>query len=496
MPIATLTLSPLDIVVVVLFVGAILALGFSARVRESSVLQFLAAGRTLTLPVFVATLVSTWYGGILGVGESVSYYGFGTWLLIGIPYYVFALIYAFWLAPKVRGAEQISLPERIASRWGKNAGLTAAILVFLLAVPAAHVLMLGVLVQQFTGWGKELSIVVATIAGTLFLYKGGLLADVRAGILAFLMMYVGFGVIVGWCLIHHPPAATFATIEDKKLLTFTGGQAWPAIVSFFILGAWTLVDPGFHQRVASAASPDTGRKGVLVSVGFWFLFDVLSITTGMYALALLKPLPTDTLAIFPELGQLVLPPGLKAVFLCGMLGTITSAMVGYTLVGGASFGREIVGRISSLTDKEIKNWTRAGFVIVCLAAIALAWQIQSVVALWYAWSGCVIGAMLIPVAAAYGKRERFSPSSVVTSMIIAFGVSFGWLFYTQRTKNLFQEVAWIRIGDGWKFALPPIPESQQANAFTFSVGTLLPGLVISALVLGLGEAIGRRKGKA
>ena len=84
MPLA-IVLAPLDMGVVGLFIVAILALGFSARLRENSVLQFLAAGRALTLPAFVATLVSTWYGGILGICESVSYYGVGTWLLMGVP---------------------------------------------------------------------------------------------------------------------------------------------------------------------------------------------------------------------------------------------------------------------------------------------------------------------------------------------------------------------------------------------------------------------------
>ncbi len=82
---ATIHLSPLDLVVCGLFVFAIFALGFSARLRENSVLQFLAAGRRLTLPVFVATLVSTWYGGILGICESVSYSGLGTWVMFGLP---------------------------------------------------------------------------------------------------------------------------------------------------------------------------------------------------------------------------------------------------------------------------------------------------------------------------------------------------------------------------------------------------------------------------
>lgn len=489
---AAITLTPLDGVVIVVFIAAILALGFSAKLRENSVLQFLAAGRSLSLPAFVATLVCMWYGGILGIGESVSYYGWGTWLLLGVPYYLFAILYAFWLAPRVRGQEQISLPERLAAKWGKGAGLTAAALVFLLAVPAAHVLMLGVLVQEFTGWELLPAVLVATIGGTLFLYKGGLLADVRAALLAFVMMYLGFGVMVGYCLINHPLAATTATIENKSLLTFTGGNGWTVIISFLILGAWTLVDPGFHQRVASSASPKVGRNGVLVSVFFWLLFDVLSITTGMYALALLKPLPEKPIAIFPELGNLILPPGLKAIFLCGMLGTILCAMVGYTLVSGATFGREFIARIKPMDDAKTTQWTRVGFVVGCVVAVVLAINIESVVALWYAWSGCVIGAMLIPVCAAYSNKVTLTPKVVVTSMIAAFTVSLVWLVQSQRTNNPFQQVAWIRTNDGWKFTLPPIPEKLASEAVTFSVGTLLPGLVISALVIGLGEALARR----
>ena len=49
----------LDWAVVAVFAAGIFALGFSAKLRENSALQFIAAGRALTLPVFVATLVSS-----------------------------------------------------------------------------------------------------------------------------------------------------------------------------------------------------------------------------------------------------------------------------------------------------------------------------------------------------------------------------------------------------------------------------------------------------
>ncbi|MFQ3669731.1 MAG: hypothetical protein SNJ61_12710, partial [Fimbriimonadaceae bacterium] len=195
----SVTLGPLDLAVVVLFVAAILALGFSARLRDSSVLQYLAAGRSLTLPAFVATLVSTWYGGILGIAESVSYFGVGTWILLGVPYYVFAIVYALWIAPRVRSADQISIPERIRHRFGVGPAFVGALLVFLLAVPAAHVLMLGTLISAFTGWEIPTAVVVAAGVGVALLYRGGLLADVRVSMLAFAMMYVGFGSIVLFC---------------------------------------------------------------------------------------------------------------------------------------------------------------------------------------------------------------------------------------------------------------------------------------------------------
>jgi SSS family solute:Na+ symporter len=469
-----MVMSPLDIIVIGLFIAFIFALGFSAKLRDNSVLQFIAAGRSLTLPVFVATLVSTWYGGILGIGESVSYYGLGTWVLLGVPYYLFAFIYAVYFAKKVRGSEQISLPERLESRYGKSVALLGAVLVFLLAVPAAHVLMLGTLVQFASGWTLTASVVVGTLVGTLFLYKGGLLADARVSLLAFVMMYVGFAVILGYCLIRYPFIQTINSLPNKDLLKWDGGVGISYVLSFLFLGAWTLVDPGFHQRVASCKSPEIGRKGVFVCIGFWFLFDMLTIGTGMYGIALHKE--SIGMNLYPVFGNEILPPGLKAVFFCGMLGTILSAMVGYTLVSGATLGREIISRIRpNQTDGQIKMWTRIGFFVACLIAIRLALTIDSVVNLWYAWGGVIIGSLLIPVSLSYGLlwKSKSSANYVFIAMVLAFCASLGLLIYGLQTKNPSVDV---QLGD-----------------HRFSLGTLLPGLIVSGLIIGLGEAISRRR---
>ncbi|MFW5697196.1 MAG: sodium:solute symporter family protein [Fimbriimonadaceae bacterium] len=471
-------LDTLDAVIIGLFILLILALGFSARLRQIDALQFIAAGRSLTLPVFVATLVSTWYGGILGIGESVQYYGLGTILLLGVPYYVFALLYALVFAKRVRGAEQISIPERLAWHYGKPVALIGAVLVFLLGVPAAHVLMLGVLTEALTGWAPLASLLFGTVIGTLFLYRGGLLADARISLLAFVMMYVGFAVIAVYCLVNYPPGQAFASLQESSpaLFTFDGGVGILTVTSFLILGAWTLIDPGFHQRVASARDEKTGQKGVLVGILFWMIFDLLSVTTGMYALALGTRQTAEPLLIFPLFGDEILPSGLKAVFFCGMMGTIVSAMVGYALVSGSTIGREIYGRLKGVEEgAAVVTWSRIGIAMATLVAIGLALMLDSVVALWYSWGGAVVGALLIPVSLAYGLggRFKFAPGWIAASMVVSFMVSFIWL------------VAGTTAGN--EFLLVTLPGGD-----VFGLGTLIPGLGTSAIVLGVSRLFGSK----
>ena len=66
---------PLDWVV---FAGVLLATAAAAfygswrlkkRKDKPSALDYLLMGRQLTLPLFVATMVATWYGGIFAVNE-------------------------------------------------------------------------------------------------------------------------------------------------------------------------------------------------------------------------------------------------------------------------------------------------------------------------------------------------------------------------------------------------------------------------------------------
>ena len=53
------------------------------------------------------------------------------------------------------------------------------------------------------------------------------------------------------------------------------------------MGHGLSVDPGFHQRVRAARSPGVARWGILVAVLAWMLFDFLTLSSALYARAVL-----------------------------------------------------------------------------------------------------------------------------------------------------------------------------------------------------------------
>ena len=62
----------------------------------ATVIDLLLMGRQLTLPMFVGTLVATWYGGIFGVTEIAFSKGIYNFITQGLFWYVAYIIFALF----------------------------------------------------------------------------------------------------------------------------------------------------------------------------------------------------------------------------------------------------------------------------------------------------------------------------------------------------------------------------------------------------------------
>ncbi|TBR17650.1 hypothetical protein EPO15_16475 [bacterium] len=434
---AGLTLSGVDLFVLAALGGGALALAWrAARARREGISDYVLAGRTLTLPAFVATLVPSFFGGTLGVGEYAWRYGVSNWLVQGAPYYLFAVLYAVWLVPRVRAGGGLTIPDQLEAAYGRGAAVLGAVLVFLLASPADEFLMLGTLVHWASGRPLGLCVALVAVLAVVTLWRGGLRADVGANRLETVVMYAGFAVVLPFGLKAAGGLGGLAAALPPSHLDWTGGQPVSALAGWWLIALWTFVDPGFHQRVLAAKDESTARTGILCSVALWALFDAMTTTAGLLARARLPEL-AEPLAAYPALAEAVLPPVLKGVFIAGVAASTLAATASTTLLAAVSLGRDGLGRAWRVPAEREEAWTRAALAAAALLGGALALALPSVVALWYTVGSCVIPGLLVPLVSATSERLRVGPRAGLASSLagvggasaawaLGSGLPFGW----------------------------------------------------------------------
>jgi SSS family solute:Na+ symporter len=389
----------------------------------------------------------------------------------GLPYYIFALVFAWLLAERIRATNLVTIPDRLHEVYDRKTALLGAFLTFLLTTPAPYILMVGILLQVTTGWPLFWCIVLGTAATTVYLFTGGFRADVYTDVAEFVVMFLGFLVAVVVAAFTLGGTDYLVTRLPPLHLTWHGGNSWQFIVVWFLIALWTLVDPTFHQRCYAAKDGKTAKRGILLSVPVWFLFDALTATTGLYARAVLTDLNNPVMA-YPAFVEAVLPPVAKGLFVAGMLATVMSTLNTMTLISAITLGRDLYCRMKSMVNGDaVTRATRYGLVLTGALSISLCLVIPSVIDLWYVVGTSIIPGLLAPVVISYFPALRVTPAFAFASMLS------GWL-----TATLWLGVGWPAQGMG-------------AGVYPLGIEPMFAGLFASFAVWGAGILLRNSNGK-
>ena len=418
----------LDGALLVAYFAGLAAIWLRAFGGRPSTEDYLVAGRRVTLPAFVATLVATWYGGILGVGEYTWRYGIANWLVFGVPYYLGAALFAVFLAKRARTSELLSLPDLLERAYGRNAAVLGAGAVFVNAAPAAYVLMLGTLFASIFGGASAAWIVAAAVLSVFYVDRGGLRTVIFTDKLQCALMYGGFAILLGFLFAQHGGLAFLIPRVPASHWVWHGGNGVGAILVWYVIALGTMVDPAFWQRAYAARDPRVARNGVLWSIVFWVVFDLMTTTCGLYARALLPDL-ADPVMAFPRLADLTLPPIAWGLFQLGMIATVMSTIDSYAFIAATTVGRDLVWRLRGGDTARIPVWSRYGLWAAAAFATALALARPSVVALWHDLGSIVTPTLLLPVLLASRPALRPGRKGVIVVMLAPAVVTLGWVLW-------------------------------------------------------------------
>ena len=320
------------------------------------------------MPLFVATLVATWYGGIFGVTEIAFNHGVFNFLTQGVFWYVAYLIFAFFIIGRIERYRAVTLPDLIGRMFGPSSGTLSAVFNLFNVLPIAYAISIGIFLQII--FGGELWVAMSLGVGLVVLYAmwGGFRAVVYSDLVQFVVMCLAVLLVAALSIRQFGGPSFLKAHLPATHFSPTGGHSWGTTLVWGFVALATLVDPNFYQRCFAATSTRTARTGILVSTLIWFVFDLCTTLGAMYARALM-PAAAARQAYMLYALQL-LPPGLGGFFMAGIAATILSTLDSYLFLAGTTISYDLMpGRLRGTVRMHRLGMIAAGAISVLMGVL-------------------------------------------------------------------------------------------------------------------------------
>ncbi len=404
--------------------------------------DFLVAGRTLSWPVLVFTLLSSWIGaGSLLAGAENAYKNGLVALWQPAGGWVGLLLIAV-IAGRARQFAQFTVPDLLEARYSSTARVLATI-----AIVISYTVIAS---YQLIGGGDILHLIFPDLARTTGLYIMAafvIFFTAAAGMasIAYLDLVIGSLVTVtviiavpillskvgGWGAVHHAlPATHFQLLGNYTL----GGAIALGLPTLLLL----IGNQGMYQKFFSAKSARDARNSVI-----GWIFGTITLETLLVLVALIASakLHTDRpREIIPLTAKQALPPLLGAILLGGVFAKVVSTANNYLFSPATNLIHDVYERFIDPHATQRRKLLVSRIIVILLGIFAIlqATQFQSVLkASLYAYT--VYGTAVTPAVMAIFFWRRTTTAGAVSSILLGTIVTVGWQLLQQYGPDAVQK---------------------------------------------------------
>ena len=400
----------IDYIIISIYLAGMVGVGLWFAKKHTDFDDFFLAGRSLTTPLLITTLISTYYGVDVLFGDSQLGFtdGVVAWFGYARPTYAFFLIAAFLLAQRLRKEDFKSLPDILDKYYGKNTRYVSAVTSFIYSLPALSLYGFGMVGNVILGWEPIIGMLVLGGIGLVYTLTGGFWAVVLTDSIQFVMMCVvlalafpfAMNLIGGFdSMVEKLPSSYFDTMGDLSI--------W-LIIIYASTGLAILVEPTFYQRIFAAKSYKNVRNALVIGIFIWGSYDwiitILAMAAKTGTLMKIMGDPIIDPGVAPDAALLsimvaALPVGALGLFMAGVLSTEMSTLDSYCLVAGGNVAYDIYKPAfkPDATDDELIRTTRYGILLSWLLGFAMAVSFEQMLGLWVFMASILISSTLTPI---------------------------------------------------------------------------------------------------
>jgi solute:Na+ symporter, SSS family len=299
-------LAPVDYVILALYFGFVLGIGWRLRKRISSSGDFLMSGRSV--PVWITSLafIAANLGAVelIGMAASGAKYGIMTahfYWLGAIPAMLFMGIF---MMPFYYGSRARSVPEYLKLRFDEKTRAFNAFTFAVMTIFSSGISMyaLGLLLELVLGWSFTMSVLASAAIVLAYTFLGGLTSAIYNEVLQFLLIVLGFA-----------PLAILAVMK-------AGG--WHGIMARLpanMVHTWKYIGSPTENPMGVEVFGLVAGLGFVLSFGYWCT-NFLVVQRAMAAESMSAARRTPLIGTIPKmfLPFIVIVPGIAAVVLAKM----------------------------------------------------------------------------------------------------------------------------------------------------------------------------------
>ena len=410
-----------------------LFIGVRASRYIHTYVDFALAGRKLTAPLLVGTLVATYYGLDVTFGSSETAYleGMSTFFIYSFPFYLAYLGVAFAVVPRLANVPVKSLPEACAYFYGPGIRLPATFATALYSLPILSIAGLGLVGHVFFGLDPVIAGLIGACIAATYTLLGGLLADALTDTIQFLVMCLTLACAAFIGIMNIGSLETIRESMNPSIFEPLGSLSLADILIYSTVALSPLVDPAFYQRIFAAESAKTVKKALLISTIFWVAFDWTIIYLGILGSHMVNQgmfsATVDETEVLLHVATYLLPSGLLGLFVAGIVATAMSTVDSYALIAASSvvYDGWHAFKKNGLTEQQLIFFTRIGIVLMVALALVLSYRFERFRDGWIFMASILVSSVFVPLVAGLFFRHRGGRSgtwSCWTGFLSAMGL--------------------------------------------------------------------------
>lgn len=368
----------LVVVIVVVYLLAMLGIGFLASKRISSNEDFMVAGRRLGPLLLAGTLAATEIGGgsSLGVVEK----SYGDWGL-GASWYVITMGIAFvilsFVSSKIRNSEVKTVPEYFRRRYGRTSGLITAIIMILplIGLTASQFIASSTIVSVMLGLDFKVAVTLVAVVVTVYSVLGGMWSVTLTDFVQVFLILIGMILAVPFALNEAGGFSNVTQNVDPSKFNMFNGIGIVEIISLIIMYiASFTVGQEAVSRYYAARDEKAAVQGSVIAAIINFIYAFIPTILGIICLALINMgkisedliLENGAYYALPHLAMATMPAIIVGLLFSGIISATMSSADSDLLGAGSIFANDIYSIFikPEASEKEIMKVTKIGMVII------------------------------------------------------------------------------------------------------------------------------------